>query len=315
MAQPPVPVYDEGELARVTSADEMSTLPGQLTWLEGTTEFAAATAYQLPPMWMVDGNLSSGRFRWEMNDNRERMVVRRNEAPVISDVAFCSSSYGNRFFGHHLTDILPTALVAGEVGPPHYADPPGRLPVNIGAYRTVCGIEHPSVWTARVERCWVFRDAFLNDSKLARLEAMRSSIASGWGPGGGHERVYVQRGPSGVQRGPSNEATLIEALEADGWMVIDPESMPTEEVARSLFGARIVAGVEGSQLAHAILAVRSGAGVVALMPPHRFNLLYKDYYDRLGIHFGFHVGIATDAGWNVDVDGARTILDRVAERV
>ena len=50
------------------------------------------------------------------------------------------------------------------------------------------------------------------------------------------------------------------------------------------------------------------------MPPHRFNLLYKDYYDRLGIHFGFHVGIATDARSNIDVDGARTILDRVAGR-
>jgi len=289
----------------------MSTLAVQFAWLEGTTVFPGAAAYRLPPMWMVDGNLAAGRFRWEMNDHRERLVVSKRDVPVLADVAFSSSSYGNRFFGHHLSDDLPLALAAAEYGDPWYANPPDQIPVNIGAYRDVCGIDHPSIWTARVDRCWVFQDAHLNDSKLGRLETMRASIASGWGPGAGHERVYIRRGPTGVARGPANEPALIAALEADGWVVIDPESMTTAEVARSLFDARLVAGIEGSQLSHAIFALRRGAGVVAMIPPNRFNLLFKDFFDRLGIRFGFHVGTMNETGWEVAVDGAKSIIEHM----
>lgn len=315
VAPPPVPVYDEDELARVTAPDEMSTLESQMAWLAGTTEFGPAVAHRLPPMWMVDGNLAAGRFRWETSVERERLVVPRSEAPVVTDVAICSTPYGNRFFGHHLTDDLVTALVAGDLAEPVYSNPPGALPVNIGAYRKVCDIDLPAIWTARVEGCWVFEDAFLNDSKVERLEQMRTAITAGWGPGSDQERVYIRRGPSGVQRGPGNEAELVESLVADGWSVIEPEFMSTEEVARSLMDARLVAGVEGSQLSHTLLAAPRGSGMIKLMPPNRFNLLYKDFCDRLGIHFGFHVGAATEAGWDVDVEGAQRIIDRVADRL
>lgn len=311
---PPVPVYDEDELQRVTSADEMSTLEEQMAWLAGTTEFGAATAHQLPPMWMVDGNLAAGRFRWAMSVDRERLAIRRSEAEVVSDVALCSSSFGNRFFAHHLLDDLPVALVADDFGEPVYVNPPRDLPVNIGAYRRECGIDLPAIWTARVEGAWVFRDAFLNDSKVARLERMRTSIAAAWGPGTEEERVYIRRGPSGVHRGPGNEVALLEVLMADGWKVIDPEAMSTEDVARALMKAHLIAGVEGSQMAHAILAAPCGAGIIELIPPDRFTLLFKDFCDRLGINFGFHVGVATESGWDVDLGGALRIIDRVAAR-
>lgn len=293
----------------------MSTLRVQFDWLAGTTEFPRAMAYQLPPMWMIDGNLAAGRARWEMNDDRERLLVRRSELAVVRGLAFCSSAYGNRFFGHHLTDDLPLALAAEAFGPPHYANPPDRLPVNIGAYRDVCGIDHPSVWNARVEDCWVFCDAHLTDSKVERLQRMRAAIRSAWGPGYGHERVFVRRGPSGVQRGPGNGEAVIDHLRDDGWVIIDPERMTTAEVARSLFDAELVAGVEGSQLAHAIVAAPTGAGLVPFIPPDRFNLLIKDFADRLGIAYGFHVGVPSETGWDVDLPGALRILDRMSSRV
>ena len=216
----PARADDEVKLARVTSADEMLTF--WLTWLVGHDPVA------------VIGAQLCRRGRWTETSYRTlptetvrtgAMVV-PGRSPVI--LIGPPSSYGY-WLGDH--DEQSSRFPRG--GGAHRMMPRQLL----GGYRRdrCLWIEYRASGTAGPASLGV--RARLND-RAARLQAMRSSIASGWGPGGGHERVYVQRGPSGVQRGPSNEATLIEALEADGWMVIDPESMPTEEVARSLFDAR-----------------------------------------------------------------------------
>src|SRR5690606_17606470 len=101
--------------------------------------------------------------------------------------------------------------------------------------------------------------------------------------------------------------------EDHGWTVLDAEVATLDELLDALVSADIVAGVEGSQLAHLYYSMRPGKVVLMLMPPDRFNLLYKDFCDRLDLVFGFHVGCTTPAGWEIDLPGLLRLVD-LAER-
>jgi len=48
------------------------------------------------------------------------------------------------------------------------------------------------------------------------------------------------------------------------------------------------------------------------MPPTGFNVLFEDFQDRLGIHFGVHIDRATGTGWTVGVDGSHRAHDGVS---
>lgn len=312
VAAPPPPVFEEAEVNRVTGVAPPSTFAEQRRWLEGTTGYGASHAYQLPPMWLVDGNAARGRFRWEFSEQRERLVSRSTDVPTLRDVALVSTVYGTTYFGHNVTDDLPLTLLGSAYGEPCFVDPPGGGHGQIAGYRRSLGMEHPSHWNARLEGCWAFHDPYLNDSKVERLEALRARLADEVGkPPAPGRRVYLTRGTAGSARAPHNEAQLEVTLRDDGWDVVDPRTAPLHELHRLLAGADVVAGVEGSQLAHAVLASPRGTAMVLLMPPDRFNLLLKDFCDRLGIRLGFHVGVPGAGGWRVDVDGMRRVIERL----
>jgi Glycosyltransferase 61 len=308
VAPPPKPLYLEHELDRVTASD--TSLEQQWEWLEGTTEYAGVTAYQLPPMWMVDGNLARGRSRFEMNANRERLLPSGTDLPEIVDGAFVSSVSGNVAFAHHIIDNLPTALLGPEFGVPHFVNPPEGLTPQVLAYRRMTDLEHPTVWTAHTKNCWVFRDIFLTDSKVRRLQELRARVAPQLPTPTGGSRVFLHRGDDGQQRAPSNQAEVEAALVAEGWLVLEPIATDLDALLAAISGAEIVMGVEGSHLAHLFYALAPGRTVLALMPPHRFNLLLKDYCDRLDLRFGFHVGVQREDAWEIDLPGLLRLVDR-----
>lgn len=308
----PAPKYVAAELDRITGCTEWSTLEDNLAWLRGTTEFGAAMAYELPPVWFVDGNFARGRFRFEMNTSRERLLVRSGDLPEYDGAAFVSSAFGNRFFGHQLLDDLTTAVLGPLFGDPYYFNRPDGVSEHVKAYRELTKLDHPMAWSGRATRCWVFRDAFLNDSKVDRIRELRQRLATAVPH---HDeparRVFIRRGDIGAQRAPRNEPELERSLADDGWLVLDPLSTPLPELLAAFAGAEIVAGPEGSQLAPVLHAIPIGATLVLLCPPQRFNLYYKEFCDRLGIRLAFHIGLARGEEWDVEIDVVRRLIDSV----
>ena len=76
--------------------------------------------------------------------------------------------------------------------------------------------------------------------------------------------------------------------------------------------ARIVIGVEGSHLSHAIFTMADDAAFLVLQPPDRFAMTYKEFADRMSMRFAFMVGTAAEDGFTVDHDRLRRIIDRVS---
>jgi capsular polysaccharide biosynthesis protein len=95
-----------------------------------------------------------------------------------------------------------------------------------------------------------------------------------------------------------------------GFTILEPERMRVDEVAAALYGANVVAGVEGSQLSHSLLGAADGATMLTLQPPQRFAAPLKRYSEAIGFRWGFLIGEQQSHDvWRVNVDDLRRTLD------
>jgi hypothetical protein len=104
---------------------------------------------------------------------------------------------------------------------------------------------------------------------------------------------------------------LTDLLDGYGFDILACDDLePAEIVYRSL-DARVIIGVEGSHLSHALYPVAASGALLVLQPPDRFAMPYKEAADALGPRFGFVVGPPAEAGFSVDLDEIRLMLDRL----
>ena len=132
-------------------------------------------------------------------------------------------------------------------------------------------------------------------------------------PGPGHAGVFIDRKGTGDYRRLANEQQVVDLFVSRGFAVVDPDQMTAAEIQKLVSGARIVAGVEGSHLAHGMLSCADECTFLVLQPPTRFNNIYKDITDALGMRYAFVVGHPVSEGqFNVDTDSLSDMLDRLA---
>ena len=97
--------------------------------------------------------------------------------------------------------------------------------------------------------------------------------------------IYLKRGPpaNGVCLPTSRRSSACSA----GWIRHHrPARLGAENIARRDPRARIVIGVEGSHLSHAIFSMADDGAFLKAQPPDRFAMPYKEFADRLGHRFG-----------------------------
>lgn len=75
--------------------------------------------------------------------------------------------------------------------------------------------------------------------------------------------------------------------------------------------AKLVVGVEGSHLIHAMVTIAEGGTLLVLQPPNRFNNPLKDYTDCLGMNYAFLTGHAVEDGFEVDLDQLARLLEQI----
>ena len=218
---------------------------------------------------------------------------------------------GNRYFGHALTDDLPLDLLAQEFGPAVRSDDPPTP--QAGEYRDVCGARAESVSHAVFDRLIVFEDVAQNVSKRERYRRIRERL-SRWGasaPGAPHATAVFLRRGGGATRQLDNESEVEQWLQRRGFAIVDPSTTSVARIVQMLSGARCVVGVEGSQLAHAVYAMPLGGAITALVPGDRFNNVFKDYADAIGLRYGFTVCPPAPRGYRCDLSRLGQVLDRL----
>lgn len=304
-------IYLEHTLDRVTGVCEFTNLQRELKLIQGgDREYGPTLAYQVRDVEIIDGHFYKGAMKYSIKEGRDKLWL-NSTIEEIREAQLVASWYGNRFFGHWLRDE-PTASIMDFS--PFQQLSVHRLPYTHEAgYRELFQIHSKSIGLARCRELIIFDDYSQNSFKQRRYEHFRAALKERGIGGTTHPGVFIRRGTSGVARTLVNERAIEEFLQSIGFAIIDQESLSVPEIMQKMAGARVVASVEGSQMAHGIYGIAEGGTFLALQPPYRFNNPYKDYADCLDVNYSFIVGEEAPGGFIISLEDLQKTLDKIPD--
>jgi len=302
-------IYLDGELDKVTGVQEETTYTAEIQRVQGgIQEHAATIAYRLRDVIIYDGYVYKRAMKSPLTTAKESLLG-SGELENIPEAALACTFIGNRYFGHWLTDDLPLTLAAQQLA--KAVRTAQRLTDHQQEYSNFLGIHSTPVNKARFKELSFIEDFGQNEYKRERYEYIRSkfkNISSHQAVQG----VMLLRGSSGVQRLLVNENDIAEFLRNQGFTIIDPQKLSAREIVLQTLGAKIVVGVEGSQLVHGLFTPSELGVMLTLQSPYRFNNVFKDYTDCLGLKYSFVVGKQVSNGFEISIEDLARTLDLIS---
>jgi hypothetical protein len=242
-----------------------------------------------------------------------RRIAEFENSPRGDDVrmpsaAVSSTFMGSIYFGHWLRDDATLNVAVQSMAPTiHVARKAYSHEVG---YRELLSLSERHVARGRFGDLILLDDWGQNEYKRQRYQELRARVRQQI-PTRGHERVYLKRGRTSGQRGRDllNADAIESTLVQQGFVVADPDKMSAREIATLSMEAKLIVGVEGSHLAHTIYPIAHAGTILVLQPPYRFNNVYKDVADAMGLNYAFVVGDADNVGFTIDPDRVKRTLD------
>ena len=316
----PAAWFDEGDLQRITHfGHNRNGREIELARIHGGPATRRPTlAYRLRDAVLVNGFLMTRTRIHRLVHGAPALWGLPANVPRHSSGALATSRQGLRYFWHWMTDDLPTALAIQDWAPlvATAYEPTAHQHDYLAAMRL--GITFLPV--AHFDELFVVdEDHAENAFKRDRLHEVRRRLRGDLAVRE-HAGVMLLRGSSGQPRRLVNEGVLAESLQRRGIDVLDPSLLSAAELVRRCAGAKVVVGVEGSQLTHGIVQLDDGASLLVIQPPQRFNNPIKATCDALCVRYGFVVGRidsdseAREGDFSVDVDAVNRLLDRMIAR-
>lgn len=285
--EPPVMLADEPARIRAHHAESSPGVNFELL-TSRQIEHGPTQMHLLRDVIIADGailaprsydRIAPGERRWFLHEEFDRP----------SESILCSTYMTQKYFGHWLREGMSHELLADDLGL-HALVHDGPMKLHEQGYRELLALFANRTSFAHCDRLWVLDDTAQNAHWLARYERLRETIRSRIkAPRKGVNRVFIARGDTAQGRCLANREEVWSELCKRGWIILEPERVDAETVARTLSNARLVVSPEGSALGHATIAVPRGAGILTIIGAQHFNLAYKGLCDALGIRFGLTV--------------------------
>lgn len=229
----------------------------------------------------------------------------------VPKVRYCQDYVSWRYFGHWLTDAMPSSLIdgaeSGELWMPYRPEWH-----HCEEYRKIFGLsllEPRYIWAEEVV---FYQDFGQGSHKRQRYAQLREALHTRFGGRSKAELVYLRRGNTGAARTVRDEDRLVETITGKGWLVLDIASASVGQLQEALCGARIVVSVEGSHLDHAHLSLRTGGAMIVLNPHDSFNSRNMMICPTNGIRAGCVVlNGAEGGGYELDWDEVERTIDLI----
>ena len=315
VAVAPPAIYPGGNLDRVRSLAPQRDWDTERTLIDGGSCVHAASRAHLVENASISGAfLYRGAAKLQPGYGKETLFPASSEPQRrLDEAVLVSNNTGSHYFGNFLLDELPLGLIA-EPGAPTIVAPTRDYEHETG-YRALVALPRPPVVRhAKVRRLTLYTDFAQNAYKGERYRELRARLRRALAgseppsvPG-----IYLKRGATGERRVLANEEALERLLGDLGFDIVEPARLGAEDIARRTLEARIVIGVEGSHLSHAIFSMAEDGAFLVLQPPDRFAMPYKEFADRLGHRFGFVVCDPAHDGFMVNLDDVLRIIDRLS---
>jgi len=263
-------------------------------------------AAQLDDAWLIDGVLYKGAAVAHLRPRTSRWPQLSIDRELDCAAIYCTPQ-GNRWFGSWLIDDCARYELARREGVAVTTDQP--ISAHMRQYEAMLDMRPLRLKNAFIRRAVLFDDSGQNADKHLRFRRLRERLVARGEPPV-HPGVFLMRGTAGDRRVLRNEQLLAEQLERTrGFRVLDPLKVDIATIVEACAGARVVVAVEGSALAHAAVAARTGAALLVLQPPDRFCNVFKHIADRDGHHFGFVVGLPEGQDFRIDADELERTLE------
>lgn len=308
-------VYLEADLEKIRKIEPRRSWDIEQVLIKGAPmDHRPTLSYEMSDVLISGAYLYKGGLRGRYGaSNNGLLGAPQGEWRELDSAQLVTCRVGSEHFGHFMWDNLPMELLPG----------PRDHPITLSAlprwheegYRKVFGMAAPPVVArGRVKKLTIYSDVGQNAFRAARYQELRERarrFVCGDGPLPDRRGVYIMRGRGGEHRELVNEVEIARELKAEGFVIIDPDKMGGEEITRLSMGARVVAGVEGSHIAHALFSVANNGSFLIIQPPDRFSMVYKEFTDRLGLSYAFLVGDPVDNGFKVEPDRLKRLLERL----
>jgi hypothetical protein len=304
----PAAILLAGQIERIvdTIFGDMDTILRAFT-TSGSQTVGPTIAARFRNVLLCDGVLYKDAAAFHLS-RRTRCLPKLSYPQCIPLGAIYDSWIGLRYFGNWLMDDCETYRLAEAFGRPvtirldssgHRKDYEDRL--GIAPLRTEF---------AYFEELVLFQDLPNNSGKLARAADRRKRLLAGMAEPRPHNGVFLVRGRTGDPRLLINEDLLAQRLEArHGIRIIRAEEHSVESLISACAGARVLIGVEGSQLTHGLAVMPAGGTMLALSPPDRVTAALKLMTDRLELNFAMVIGTGTTGGFQIDPEEVEATLD------
>ena len=305
----PPAIYLDGALERVTGAQPESTLAYEIQQVfGGPKEHIATTAYLLRDVHLVNGYLYKASMKLPLTIAKESLF-QSAKPERVSQAALACTLTSNRYFGHWITDGLTMNLAAAQLAPAvttAHSETAHQID-----YRRLFNVHATMMTTAYFNQLIILEDFGQNAYKRDRYNRMRSHLRQAF-PTATKPGVMLLRGTSGVQRVLLNELDVANFLHKQGFTILDPQALSVSEIVQQTLGAKVVVGVEGSQLIHGLFTLVDRGTILTLQPPYRFNSVFKDYTDCLELNYAFVVGREVEGGFEIDLNDLEKTLDKLS---
>ncbi len=307
-------IFPVGDLERITGVHEFSAgLQDEIHLAtRDCVHHTATLAMHLRNVVLSAGQLCNGRSMKRLTFGKVPFSpawVTDSETPV----ALCSSAAGNDYFAHFLLDDASTALLGSNFGQPVCGGSLRPRTAQMLDYLQYCEVPCAAAAATRYRDLWLFTDHSQNSHRRARLQQLRDRLRSRFAAGAANAPAYIRRGAAGSRRALQNEAEVEALLQERGFNIVDPESMSAAEICQLLNQSPLVVGVEGSQLAHGVLNLRPGGGLLCIQPAARFNAVYRGFCNSLELIWGFVVAAGSADQFQVSPAALLATIDRMLE--
>jgi hypothetical protein len=302
------PALLPGMLDRVIATDEHSDLAYHLAAARETTVSHAPVLRRDYRNALVNRDgFATWRYR-ERYPQAQDLGALTGPLLKVKELRYCHNYVIWRYFGHWLTDAIPTALIAPDDGALWM--PPNPDWAHAADYIRVLGLPVVAAPLVLAERLTVYLDYGQGSHKQARYAVIRDRLQARFGNTHATDCVYIRRGRTGALRWIANEAALLDALVARNWQVLDIASMAMEDLQRALCKARVVVSIDGSHIDHAHLSLQPGSAMVILLPQDRFSTRQVGLCRAHGVSPGLVVLTGTqNQGYHADLSEVLRTVD------
>lgn len=307
------PIFLAGDLDKVISAPFGIRLEDEFKrFFDETYSSGPFYQYQLENVLILKNRIFFSNYEYLLNPLEKKIrVYNSNDLVEYEHASFSSMRISTVFFGHWLHEEL--LLIDYLQGKQNIVSSSPDMPQKrdiVGFFNLKYSVNPlTKIQLADMYHGWQHTTIYKNI--LADYKKKISVLAPTKRNSTELKIVYLKRGLTSVKRNLQNEEEVLIKLskhfDVSSYIA---ETTPIQELYTAIYSADIILGIEGSQLAHGIVAGRAGAILACIQPPRRFYNPFKTYCADAGMRYAVFVAEQCEDkdSFSIDLDRLKQFL-------